>query len=269
MQNLIQFLLRIGALFLFIGLELICFSLIIRKNDHQRQLYFKYSSALTGKLSSQVESFNSYWRLKEVNDSLLNENAHLRQRLHNVGSVDARLPFEDSVIVYRVIPSRVIKNSVNARNNYLVLDRGSEHGVRRGMGVLHEDGPVGIVIATTRKFSKVLSLLHNEAMISAAIRRNNYFGSLVWKSTNPRMMRLEAVPKHANVRVGDTIVTSGQSVVFPGDLCIGIVDTFWIDRGSSFFSIDVALTIDISRIDHAYIVDYAWTDQLDSLDTVQ
>ena len=78
MQNLIQFLLRSGALFLFIGLELICFSLIIRKNDHQRQLYFQYSSAITGKLSAQVQSWVDYWSLRETSDSLLNENARLR-----------------------------------------------------------------------------------------------------------------------------------------------------------------------------------------------
>lgn len=269
MRNLIQFLLRTGALFLFIGLELICFSLIVRKNDHQRQLYFKYSSALTGRLSAQVGSFNRYWRLSEVNDSLLNENAQLRQHLFGLAPAFAGLKYDSVFTAYRVIPSKVIKNSVNARNNYLVLDRGSDHGVRRGMGVLCEDGPVGIVIATTQKFSKVLSLLHSEAMISAAIRRNHYFGSLVWRSTNPGMMRLEAVPKHADVQVGDTIVTSGQSAVFPGDLSIGVVDTFWVDRGSSFYSIDVSLTLDISRIDHAYIVDYAWSDQLDSLDSVQ
>ena len=137
------------------------------------------------------------------------------------------------------------------------------------MGVLHDDGPVGIVIATTRRFSKVLSILHSEAMISAAIKRNNYFGSLVWRSNNPEMMRLEAVPKHADIRVGDTVVTSGQSVVFPPDIPIGVVDTFWIDRGSSFYSINVSLNLDISSISHVYLVDYAWSAELDSLDLVQ
>jgi rod shape-determining protein MreC len=269
MQNLIQFLLRTGALFLFIGLELICFSLIIRKNDHQRQLYFQYSSTLTGKVSAQFQSLIDYWSLREVSDSLLNENAHLKHLLYqSTGPTIDTLP-GDSTRLYRVIPARVIKNSINARNNYLVLDKGSDAGVQSGMGVLHDDGPVGIVIATSRRFAKVLSILHSEAMISASIKRNNYFGSLVWRSNNPEKMRLEAVPKHADLRIGDTIVTSGQSVVFPRDLMIGVVDTFWIERGSSFYSIDVTLNLDISRISYGYIADYTWATELDSLDVIQ
>jgi rod shape-determining protein MreC len=269
MQNLIQFLLRTGALFLFVALELIAFSLIIRNNEHQRQLYFQYSSALTGKLSGQFQSFVDYLRLREISDSLLVENARLRQRLHVTSPIITTYQHIDSGYQYNIIPARVIKNSVNARNNYLMLDKGSDAGIHRGMGVLHEEGPIGIVIATSRRYSKVLSILHSESMISASLKRNNYFGALVWRSTNPEKMRLEAVPKHADIQVGDTIVTSGQSVVFPRDIPIGVVDTFWIERGSSFYSIDVKLKLDISRLDHAYVVDYKWASEVDSLDMIQ
>lgn len=269
MQNLIQFLLRTGALFLFIGLELICFSLIVRKNDHQRDLYFQYSSTLTGKVSAQFQSFVDYWSLSEVRDSLLNENAQLQHQLyHSYGILRDTMP-RDSGLLYRITPARVIKNSINSRNNYLMLDKGSDAGIRAGMGVLHDDGPVGIVIATSRRFSKVLSILHSESMVSAAIKRNNYFGSLVWRSSNPEKMRMEAVPKHADLRIGDTIVTSGQSVVFPRGIMIGVVDAFWVDRGSSFYSIDVSLNLDISRISYAYLVDFTLAAELDSLDIVQ
>jgi rod shape-determining protein MreC len=243
--------------------------LIVRKNEHQRQLYFQYSSALTGKLSAQIESVIDYWSLREVSDSLLEENARLRHLLYRSSIALPDPVSTDSTRVYRVVPARVIKNSVNARNNYLVLDKGSDSGIRRGMGVLHDHGPVGVVIATTPSFSKVLSILHSESMVSAALKRNHYFGSLVWRSTNPERMRLEAVPKHADLSIGDTVVTSGQSVVFPPGVVIGVVDTFWIDRGSSFFSIDVDLSLDISRIDNAYVVDFALRSQLDSLDVIQ
>lgn len=269
MQNLIQFLLRSGAFFLFIGLELICFSLIIRQNDHQKQLYFQYSSNVTGKLSSEFESFVDYWKLSEVNDSLLRENAKLRELLYRRAGAFTDSLQPEYLTPYKVVPARVIKNSVNARNNYIVIDKGSDAGVRQGMGVLHEDGPVGIVIATSPKFSKVLSILHSESMISTSIKRNNYFGSLVWRSVNPQRMRMEAVPKHAPVQSGDTVVTSGQSAVFPKGVVVGTVDTFWIDRGSSFYSIDVGLQIDMSRLDHVYVLDYAWSEELDSLDQTQ
>lgn len=262
MQNLIQFLLRTGTLFLFIGLQLICFSLIVRNNAHQQQLYFQFSGNLSARLSSNYEAIIDYWRLRVISDSLMQENARLRQLLYQSPSQIPVAPDEDSLRQYRIIPARVIKNSVNARNNFLVVDRGSRDGVQRGMGVLHNNGTVGIVIATTPHFAKVMSVLHSEASVSAAIKRNNYFGSLVWRSSNPQYLRLEAVPKHAHIMIGDTVVTSGQSVVFPGGVPIGVVDTFWIDRGSSFYSVDVKLHLDISRIDHVYIADYKWASEL-------
>ena len=269
MQNLIQFLLRSGAFFVFIGLELICFVLIIRNNEHQRQQYFQYSSSVTGRLSERFESFVDYWSLREMNDSLMQENA----RLHNELLREA-LEYPDStrpqlLDPYHVVAARVIKNSVNSRNNYIVLDQGSNAGVRKGMGVIHDSGPVGIIIATSARFSKAISLLHSESMISASIERNNYFGSLVWRSANPQRMRLDAIPKHADVQVGDTIVTSGQSAVFPRGVVIGTVDTMWVEKGSSFYSIDVDLNVDISKLDHVYVLEYRWAHELDSLEQIQ
>jgi rod shape-determining protein MreC len=266
MHKLLQFLLRSGAFFLFIGLELICFSLIVNRNPRQQQLYFQYSSAITGGLSAHVESVVDYWQLRSLNDSLLAENTRLRQQLYQRLAVRMEDAHE---IPYDVVGARVIKNSVNGRNNYIVLDKGSRAGVRRGMGVLHEDGPVGIVIATSPQFSKVLSLLHSESMVSTAIQRNNYFGSLVWRSTNPELMRMEAVPKHAPIQVGDTVVTSGQSAVFPRGVVLGVIDTFWVDRGSSFYSIDVNMNLDFGRLDQVYVLNYTLAAELDSLDTTQ
>jgi rod shape-determining protein MreC len=269
MQNLIQFLLRTGALFLFVGLELICFSIIIRKNEHQKQLYFQYSSAVSGRLSAQVQSFVDYWSLDEIRDSLLTENARLIEELSAMHvPVGDSLP-PDTVRMFEIIPARVVKNSIAARNNFLLLDKGARDGIRPGMGVLHDNGPVGVVVATSEHFARVLSILHSQSMVSAAIRRNGYFGSLVWRSVNPRRMRMEAVPKHADIGIGDTIVTSGLSVVYPPDVVIGVVDTFWIERGSSFYSIDVNLDLDISRISHAYVVNNLYAAEIDSLDVIQ
>ncbi len=253
MQNLFRFLVRNGALLLFIGLELICLWLIVGMNERQQVLFYEFSGSLAGTVNARYTQFADYISLRTVNDSLMAENARLREMLYQRAGPVSTITSQDTATPFTVVPARVVRNSVNQRNNFMIIDRGSNDGVAPGMGVLHDQGPVGLVVAVTPGFSKVMSLLHGDAMVSSAIRRTNYFGALVWRSPNPTRMQLEAVPKHADIVIGDTVVTTGQSFIFPGDLVIGVVDTFFLERGSNFFTIDVVLQMDISRIDNVYV----------------
>ena len=132
---------------------------------------------------------------------------------------------------YEYIPALVINNSVNLQNNYLTVNRGLRHGVQPNAGVITSDGIVGITIKSSKRYSTVLSLLHRDTKISAMIKRNGYHGSLVWKTMNSRNMTLDAIPKHADVQMNDTIITSGYSSIFPEGLMIGVVDTSWLEAG--------------------------------------
>ncbi len=224
---------------------------------------------MTAALNKQVSGIVDYWNLKGVNDSLRIENANLRQRLYNnVGSAAARNAISDSTIQrYRIQSASVIQNSIRLRNNYITLDRGSSSGVTKGMGVINDKGPVGIVVATTQRFAKVMSLLHSNTMISASIKSKGYFGSLVWHSTNPKIMELDALPKHAQIQVGDTVVTSGYSKIFPADLLIGTIDTFWLPTGSNFYRARVNLNVDLSSLYSAYVILNYSLEEQESLET--
>lgn len=264
MQNLLQFLFRNGVFLLFVGLEVLCFYMVVQANERQAEIYHKSADLFTGALNKQVSSFADYWNLGEVNDSLRRENAMLRSRLANLKE-PAPASTAPVDTVYEIIPARVIKNSIQSRNNYITLEGGSNIGSERGMGVISPDGPVGVVISTTKRYSKVLSLLHANTMISAAVKNKGYFGSLVWRGFNPTIMQLDAIPKHAPLETGDTIVTSGYSQTFPHGLQIGVVDTFTLERGSNFYSIDVRLDVDLSNIQSVYLIRNRRASEVDSL----
>jgi rod shape-determining protein MreC len=267
MQNLLEFLSRNGVFLVFIGLEVLCFNLVIRNNQRQSEIYHETTMAFTASMQKRVSSITDYWALGSVNDSLRMENARLREDLLNnktatisPGSA-GREPFER----FQTIPANVIQNSVGLRNNYITLDKGVGSGIKPGMGVISLHGPVGIVVAATRGFSKVMSLLHSNSSVSASLKSKGHFGSLKWRTADPRIMELEAIPKHAQLMVGDTVVTSGYSRIFPPDIMIGIVDTFWLPRGSNFYRARVKLSNDMGSLHSAYIISDLSKPELDSL----
>lgn len=264
MQNLIQFLFRNGVVLLFLVLEALCFYLIVQTNEKQNKIYHKSSAVVTAALNKQVASFVDYWKLRAVNDSLQAENAILHERLFNTKMQTGSDINGDSL--FHLISAHVIKNSILSRNNYITLDVGSDDGIEPGMGVISQKGTVGIVIGTTRRYSKVMSILHSNAMISVSIKRKGYFGSLVWKSFNPTIMQMEAIPKHANLQVGDTIVTSGYSHIFPEGILIGVVDKFDLEGGDNFYRVNVKLGVDMSNIQSVYVIHSKHAAERDTLE---
>lgn len=270
MRNLVEFFVRYGVFLVFLLLELLCFNLVIRNNQRQSEIYHRVSTSATASMQKRVTAITSFMRLRDVNDSLRYENSRLREQLINRVETISRtgVVIDSTIAKYEVVPAVVVQNSVGSRNNYIIIDRGSESGIGKGMGVVSSNGPVGIVVAATPHYSKVMSVLHSNTMISAAIRSKGYFGSLVWRSSDPRIMELDAIPKHARLQRGDIVETSGYSNVFPEKLQIGQIDTFWLPRGSNFYRSKVKLNSDLSRIQSVYVVTNLSLPQRDSLEAI-
>ena len=262
MNNLLQFVIRYSAFLLFLLLEIIALLLIVRYNEDQRAIFLNSSSIISGKMYNLADKAYKYNNLQSVADSLAAENARLRADLYNLERTFDHLPDDtrplDSCLLlpYKIIPARVINNSINQRNNHFTIDRGAADGIRQGMGVISIHGVAGIVDQVGEKYSTAISILHSAARISASIRRNNFFGSLVWKEIDPSHMILEAVPRQAEIMIGDTVVTSGYSFIYPRGIFIGTVDRFWTEGGSNYYTIEVKLHEDIARLDRVYVVDY-------------
>lgn len=262
MNNLLLFVIRYSAFLLFLLLEIISLVLIVRYNNDQRAIFLNSSSIISGKLYNAADKAYEYNNLRSIADSLASENARLRSQVFNLQRTFDHLPGVeqplDSCLLepYTIIPARVINNSIDQRNNHFTIDRGARDGIRSGMGVISQKGIAGIIDHVGEQYSTAISILHSAARVSASIKRNNYFGSLVWREIDPAHMILEAVPRQAEIYIGDTIVTSGYSFIYPGGLFIGTVDRFWTEGGSNYYTIRVKLHEEIARLDRVYVVEY-------------
>jgi rod shape-determining protein MreC len=262
MNNLLQFVIRYSAFLLFLFLEAIALVFVVKYNENQKAIFLHSSSLFSGKAYQMADNIYQYNRLQLIADSLAAENAKLREDVFNLErSVQRLIPADkplDSCILesYNLIPAQIINNSINQRNNHFTIDKGRADGIKTGMGIITRQGIAGIVDEVGERYSTSISILHSAVQISAAIRRNGYFGSLVWKEMDPAHMILEAVPRQADILVGDTIITSGYSYKFPKGIFIGTVERFWTEGGSNYYTIEVRLHENLARMDRVNAVEY-------------
>ena len=263
MRNLLNFLLKYNHWFLFILLEVISFVLLFRFNHYQHSVYFSSANAVAGKVYEVYGGITSYFLLKSVNEDLLDRIMELEQQNHNLEDALGRhlsdstelnsirnLPNTD----YQVFKARVINNSLNLVDNYITLNRGSKDGIRPEMGVVDGNGVVGIVYDTSSHYSRVISVLNSKSSISCKIVGSEYFGYLKWEYGDSRYAYLKDLPRHAEFNLGDTVVTSGYSTVFPEGIMIGTVDDMADSNDGLSYLLKVKLATDFGKVSEVRVI---------------
>jgi rod shape-determining protein MreC len=285
MNTILQLFIRNGGFLTLVLVEAFCFYVIVQNNERQRAIYFHSLGRLTNNMLEKERRTLDYFRLQERADSLQAENARLLTLWENARQV--RVPYRDTFFtatydsiagrdslrrrlvrpLYEFIPAQVIGNTVNGANNWLIINRGSRDEISNNSAVISAQGLVGIVWHVDPDFAMVMSLLHRETKISAALKRQRSFGSLVWEGGDPAIMTLKFIPKHVEIRERDTVVTSGYSQIFPKDVLIGTVEgKVEQDPENPYFVVArVRLSQDLSQVGDVYVVNNLFRPALDSL----
>lgn len=218
------------------------------------------ANSMSGKVYSTYTGASDYLYLRRFSDSLVDENAKLRAQLLDskyISKIDSGI-LRDSTLKnvqqYSFISARVIHNSVNEAANLIYLDRGRLQGVGKQMGVINANGIVGQVVAVTDNYSAVMSVLSKEFKVSAKFKKNEFFGNLHWDGVNSTTASMEDIPKHVPVKVGDTLVTSGFSQLFPRNIMVGRVKTVKMEPDKNFLEITVDLSTNFGSLSYVYVV---------------
>ncbi len=259
MRNLILVFIRYHAFFLFLGLELLSFSLIFQNNKFQRANFINSSNYMSGVLYETRTNVMDYLSLKRKNEVLAIENASLRTSSPNIGKETINQFFHsDSATAanYEYLAAKVINNSIRKANNYLTLNKGTLDGVEIGKGVISSKGIVGIVKDVSPHFCTVMSILHQNSKVSVKIRSSSELGSFSWIGPDPQEGRLSDIPKHVKLRRGGRVVTSGYSSFFPKNVPVGTIQNYELEEGSNFYDISLSLATDFGSLDYVYIVNY-------------
>lgn len=268
MQQIFNFIFKNSNRILFLLLLCISFLLTIQAHSYHRSKIISSANYLSGGVYENINNVNEYLNLKTQNEALAIENARLKSVLFaTTDSISiSKLENTKATQPYDIVVSKVIHNSYNVHENYLTLNSGALQGVEPDMGVINNLGIVGIVDNTSPRYSTVVSILNVKSRINAKIKKSNHFGSLIWNGKNTGFVQLIDVPRLAAIRKGDTIVTGGQSVIFPENINIGTIDKVEIDDQTHYYTITVKLFNDMTNLGHVYIIKSKNRDELNNLE---
>lgn len=254
MHNLIQFIKKYHFILLFLLIEGLSIFLLAKNNQYQSSKISVFTQKYIGSFHKGISSVSEWFKLKKSNDVLSNENAKLLSLLkkQNHYSADSIAYHE---LLFKYQSANVINNSVHKSNNYLTLNKGFKHGVKEGMGVITKNGVVGIVHSVSNKFSLVISVLHQKSSISVRLKNEFFLGRMLWNGFDYRSSVVEDIPNHADISIGDTIISSGNSAIFPEGIDIGKVKSFEKIPGDNFFKINIQFFQDLNQLHYVYIAE--------------
>jgi len=273
MRNLWRFISNYNAFFLFLIFEVASLVIYIKNNSYQRAGFINSANNVAGSFYEKINGLYAYLSLKDVNDSLARENAHLRNLLKTSYYVDTvtRQKVSDTVYnqQYEYIVARVINNSVNRANNYLTINKGSKQGIATGMGVICSKGIVGKVIFVSDHFALVQSLLHKDSQFSAMLASTKEIGSLAWgEDMDPHKAVLKEVSNNAQPKLGEWVVTSGYSL-FPEGIPIGKISSLRIKGGGYSLNMGITLSVDFSKLEYVNVVYNKFAKEQNALEAQQ
>ena len=260
MQYILNAIRRNGMLLIFVFLELIALFLVFKKNIYHETILASASTSFTGYVDDKIAKVTNFVNLPQTNSELLDENAFLREQLLHLGIKDAKTKKfvkTDSLgyhQTYSFIPAEIINNSIIKTQNLLTIDKGTNHGVEKGDGIITNNGVIGIITYADKNYSRAISLLNKDININARIKGNQYFGTIRWDGKDPRYVQLYEIPKYIPVKKGDIIETDGKSPVFPEGLIIGQVVSKGVDEVSGELKIQVKLKQDFGNLSQGYVV---------------
>ena len=268
MRNLLAFISRYQFLFFFLIYLIISFILLYNNNYYQRSKVVSTTSGITGKLNEYYDNFTGFFELKRSNEELAGENARLRSLL-NIKSkaIPDSLMVLESGLSIRYISAKMISNSTQFRNNYFMLDKGYRAGIKKDMGVITMNGVVGIIIDVSENYSSGISILHKDSKISARIKKNDQLVNISWDGINYRLGDISHIPTHVNLVNGDTILTSGNSQIFPEGLMVGTVEYVEDEMDNMFKKGKVRFSVDYNQVTYVYVVENTLRDEILRLKT--
>lgn len=260
----------IGAA-IFILLEIAALAMLRRSSTLQNIWINRASHHVMATLWSGGEVVRNHFALREVNAELAEENARLSALLRKYqsrerGENETAAAAEALDNHFRYIPATIVKMSRNTAHNYIILNKGSEDGIKPQSGIITEKGVVGVINAVDKHYSYGLTLMNTGVSIGTRVGHSGVVAPVVWNGKSTDGAYAKDIAPHYEIHPGDTVWTSGFSSIFPAGIPVGVTGNTKLIDGSTQ-QIDVTLFQDFSNVHYVTIVENLERNQIISLET--
>ena len=283
MQQVIDFIIRKKDVVIYIVLLLFSLTMIVNSNYFHKSKTLIIFNNITNYTFEKFTFFNEYFELKKLNSDLFEENLLLKSEIEKTIKYKNIDSLKTSKFKYK--NARIISNSLSSFKNQIIINKGSKEGLKKEMGVINANGVVGIIKRTSQNYSTIMSLLNTDIKINAKVKRTNNFGTLEWNGEDINFLSLNDIPETANIRVGDSIVTGGMSLIFPEGINIGIVskvNSYNLEKNKlnqttktnqniklksreNYLNIEVKLHSDMGKINNVYIIESMFIEEFNRI----
>ena len=257
MRNLLDFLAKYYNWLLFVILEVISCFLLFQYNNYQGSIWLNSANAVSGKLLELSSKIEAFFSLSKTNEQLTLRNFYLERqlgqlrRLYTEATGDTLKPDTGQMKLlekYRLIPAKVVGNTLDRQDNLITINRGSVDGIESDMGVVSGLGVVGVTFLVGDHYAVVMPVINTKTRISCVIRGRGYFGYLKWDGKEPGTAYLEDVPRHARFKKGDWVETNGYSSIFPPGVMVGKIVQTHNSRDGLSYRLKVQLATDFGNL---------------------
>ncbi len=271
MRNLLDFLIKYSKWFIFIIYVIISCMLLFNNNPYQHYIYLTSANKISSLVFKTSGMVTSYFHLHDINEDLQRRNVSLESEViwlrkelarYQEDVVADSLARDSSLMQFDFILAHVISNSVSRANNYITIEKGALDSIHPEMGVVDQNGVVGIVNIVGDHSARVISLLNPKMRLSCKVKGREYFGSLVWDGVSPHEALLEEMPRHEKFKKGDTIVTSGYSAVFPEGIPVGTIISHEKEHDDNFYALRIKLFTDFTTLSTVRVIRNNMKDEL-------
>jgi rod shape-determining protein MreC len=273
MQQIVDFIIRKKDVVVYIVLLIFSLALVFNSSYFHKSKIILFSNSIANYSTENFNYYNEYFELKKINSNLLEENLILKNQLEKVNKPTSLDSLTNINFSYK--NAKVISNNLSSFKNRLVINKGIKDGLKNEMGVINSDGIIGIINSTSKNYSSIMSILNIETKINAKIKKTSHFGTLEWDGLSTKYLKLNDIPETANIKIGDSIVTGGMSLIFPEGIKIGVIskissnenqvnsfsiksgnnDVFEYESRENYLNIKVKLNTDMSNLNNVYIIE--------------
>ncbi|MBR1484106.1 MAG: rod shape-determining protein MreC [Prevotella sp.] len=263
MQNLWQFLSRHFHWLLFLLLEVASVVMLLRYNNYQGSVWVSSANAVAGKVYEWQANVEQFFSLTRNNEELSLRNFYLERQLSQLrrlyaeqtGDTTAAERAElQALSQYKLIPAKVVNNTLDRPDNLITIDKGRADGVMPDMGVACGGGLVGVVYQVSDHYAVIISLLNSSSRVSCAIRDRGYFGYLSWSGGDPSVAFVDDIPRHAKFKRGEWVETSGYSSIFPPGVSVGKIVQVYNSRDGLSYRLKVHLSTDFGCLRDVFVI---------------
>lgn len=258
MQQIIYLIKKFRYFLLFLLLEILAIIFTVQHHSYHTSKFINSANFISGGIYNKVNSINEYFLLKSENKILSDENVRLKNLLEQkqIDSTEEIFTVIDSLKYfqkYQYYSAKIINNNYTKRNNTLTLNKGTKHGLTSDLGVINNKGIIGVIENTSSNYSTVISILNENSKINVHLKNSNHFGTLIWNGEDYNITQIVDIPRQAIIKIGDTVVTGGKSVIFPEGIDVGIIKDFTFEN-NQYQKINVLLFNDMSAIGYVEVI---------------